>query len=83
MLTYVLATAGFKHDIVKQDHHCKLSLNYDKQFNKGGYSVAMSCKKGGTYEYFFKYIHTYRLLNHLHLHEAGFPRDKKFGHQVC
>ena len=29
------------HDITiaslaKEDHHCKLSLNYDKQFNKGG-----------------------------------------------
>ena len=52
MLTYVLATAGFKHDVVKQDHHCKLSLNYDKQFNKGGHSVTMSCKKGVPMSYF-------------------------------
>ena len=22
--------------LAKQDHHCKFSLNYDKQFNKGG-----------------------------------------------
>ena len=42
MLTYVLAAEGFKRDIVKQlslakeDHHRKLSLNYDKQFDKGG-----------------------------------------------
>ena len=37
--------------LAKQDHHSKLSLNYDKQFNKGAeYSVTMSCKKGGTYE---------------------------------
>ena len=34
--------------LAKQDHHSKLSLNYDKQFNKGG--IIMSCKKGGTYE---------------------------------
>ena len=37
---------------LKEDHHRKLSLNYDKQFNKGGYSVTMSYKKGGTYELF-------------------------------
>ena len=43
MLTYVLATEGFKHDIVKQVKPKKIiialklhvSLNYDEQFNKG------------------------------------------------
>ena len=67
MLTYVLATAGFKHDnyceasLAKEDHHGKLSLNYNKQFNRGG--VTMSCKKGGTYElYFLSVLHKSRLL---------------------
>ena len=32
-----LYTEGLEQaSLAKQDHHWKLSLNYDKQFNKGG-----------------------------------------------
>ena len=28
--------SAMQASLAKQDHHCKLSLNYDEQFNKGG-----------------------------------------------
>ena len=35
-ITTLCTNSAAQTSLAKQDHHSKLSLNYDKQFNKGG-----------------------------------------------